>query len=139
MKSPHADWQDRFSQAGFTLIELLVTLLILGIVIGVISTSLIANTQLNSKTEARSQAVVAAQRVLDDLRTREPGSFVRPETSTVSTGGRSFTVNVTFCTATPNYCTDSAKQIRVDVLQGEATVFTAQTVFTSLNSTLGKK
>lgn len=130
----------RCVQQGFSLVELLVTLAILGIIIGVMLTAIASNTQLNSRTEQNSQATVAAQQVLDDTRTLDPSTLplsgaASPKTVTV--GGRDYKVTLRYCVATPNYCKGSARQVQATVEHGSKTLFSVETVFTSVNSTIG--
>ncbi|WP_019012563.1 type IV pilus modification PilV family protein [Deinococcus aquatilis] len=126
-------------QQGFSLVELLVTLAILGIIIGVMLTAIASNTQLNTKTEQSAQATVAAQQVLDDARTSDPSSMPlsgAEPTETVNVGGRNYKVTLRYCVPTPNYCSGNARQIQVTVQYGSKTIFTVETVFTNVNSTV---
>lgn len=129
----------KHAEQGFSLIELLATLAVLGIIIGVMLTAIASNTQLNSKTEQNSQATVAAQQVLDDTRTADPSSLPLSGATapkTVNVGGRDYTVTLRYCVPTPNYCSGNARQIQATVQYASKTLFTVETVFTSVNSTV---
>ncbi|MFB9993201.1 prepilin-type N-terminal cleavage/methylation domain-containing protein [Deinococcus oregonensis] len=126
-------------QQGFSLVELLVTMAILGIIIGVMLTAIASNTQLNSKTEQTAQATVAAQQVLDDTRTSDPSTLPlsgADPVDIVNVGGRDYKVTLRYCVPTPNYCSGNARQIQATVEYGGKPLFTVETVFTNVNSTV---
>lgn len=126
-------------QQGFSLVELLGALAVLGIIVGVMLTAIIGNTQLNTRTEQNAQATVAAQQVLDDARTSDPSSMPlsgAKAAETVNVGGRDYKVTLRYCVSTPNYCSGNARQIQAKVEYGGKNIFTVETVFTSVNSTV---
>ena len=122
---------------GFTLVEMLVALLILGVLMGVVITAISSNTSLNSQTELRSQAVVAAQQVLDTARTRDPATMPTSGSDaavSVLVGGHPFSVTLSYCT-NPTYCTGTARQLLAQASYAGRSLFSVETVFTSVNST----
>ncbi|WP_420596638.1 type IV pilus modification PilV family protein [Deinococcus sp.] len=125
---------------GLSLLEVLMALLVLGIVLSFSLTGLLSNVSLNNKSEVKSGAAIAVQRVLDATRVVEPRTLPTGGSSLgkdVTVGGRVFKVFTDYCVVT-EYCTESARSVRVRAQIGSGpTLVSTDTVFTSLNSTLG--
>ena len=137
MKQPlqHATAQNPRRSQGFTLVEMLVALLILGLLLSVVLTAIASNTSLNSQTELRSQAAVAAQRLLDEQRNQSAWKASGSDPAVdVAVGGHTFQVTLSYCT-NPSYCTDTARQIVSQASYNNKVLFSVETVFTSINST----
>lgn len=75
--------RDRSGQGGFTLVELLVTLVIFGVVGGIVTSSTITALRSASASESRIDALqeleIAMQRVTRDLRAADPLELVTDE------------------------------------------------------------
>lgn len=122
--------------AGFTIVEALVALSILVIAMSVMIPFFISNMQLNSRSDARTQAATIAQRVLDSYRLKNPAGTEIPRSGSLRAdmtdgAGRRWPYTVTFC-PTPAFCGESSRGLRVDVMQANQVVYTAETVFTQL-------
>ncbi|MER3483066.1 MAG: prepilin-type cleavage/methylation domain-containing protein [Meiothermus sp.] len=123
--------------SGFSLIEALVALVILGIALAAIVPGFIGYFNVNNNQEVRSQAVIAAQRVLEEKRTVDPNTMPRSGSDpaqTISAGGRTFTYVVTYREDATNSCTVSCRFVRVDIIYGGGVVYAAETAYTQLNA-----
>lgn len=121
---------------GFTLAEMLVAISILSIILITVVTAFLGNTTINTKTEQNAQAAVAVQRVIDGIRSTDPAALPSSGSSaptTVTIGGQAYAVTLTYCSPV-TYCTASARQIKANVTLNGATVYTTETVFTSVGS-----
>ncbi|ULH14155.1 type II secretion system GspH family protein (plasmid) [Deinococcus sp. KNUC1210] len=124
------------SVQGFTLIEMLVALMILGVLMSVVITAITGNTSLNTQTELRSQAAVAAEQILDIARTKDPANMPTSGSEaavSVLVGGHTFLVTLSYCT-TATYCTGTARQLLSQASYASKVLFRVETVFTSVNS-----
>jgi type II secretion system protein I len=121
-------------QKGFTLLEVLVSLSIFSIVSAGMAKSFAFQLSTNSRNERKSAAILAAQQVLDDLRSRDPNTFPTSgsNTQTVSIGERDFSVVTSYCSVS-SYCTSTnIRHLKVDVnLLGE-TQYSVSTVYAQL-------
>lgn len=123
-------------EGGFTLVEMLLALLVLGLMMSVVLPAIGSNAAINTRSELRTQASLAAQRVLDEARTRDPVSLPMSGSAPpalVNVGGRTFQVTLSYCTV-PAYCSGSARQLRAGVSLNGADVLGVETVYTSVNS-----
>jgi type II secretion system protein I len=122
------------SQRGFTLLEALVALAILGIVLAGLLPAFQAFMDANSVSEERSNAVAAAQRVMETLRQEDPASLPSSGTSTVQAivvGDHEYEVVATYC-SNPTYCSTAARHILLEVSFAGNAVYEIETVFTRL-------
>ena len=101
-------------EEGFSLAEALVALAILGIVLlGVLPTFQVL-TQLDTVSERRSNAVAAAQQVMEAIRQQSPSSLPSSGSSAlqyVSVGKYEFGVTALYCTNAA-YCSTDMRAVR---------------------------
>lgn len=123
------------NQKGFTLLEVMITMVIFGIVAASMASAFAAQAWFNTRSESRSEAVAAAQQVLDQLRFEDPASL--PESGSddpvdVTVGNHTYQVVVSYCTV-PSFCTTANnRHIQVDVSYYDTVRYSVQTVFTRL-------
>jgi prepilin-type N-terminal cleavage/methylation domain-containing protein len=120
-------------EKGFSLMEVLVTLVIITLVSSGIFQSLLLNIRQTRDTFYRSQAVLAAQEYLDQLRMLDPHTI--PQSGQVNTSvdiaDREFDIEVTHC-ATQEFCTPNTRHIELDVFYRGKKRFHVETVYTKL-------
>jgi general secretion pathway protein I len=119
---------------GFTLLEALVALAILGIALAGLLPAFQTFLDANSVSEERSNAVAAAQQVMELLRQQDPSSLPSSGTSTVETiqvGDHEYEVVATYC-AEADYCSTAARHIVLEVSFAGNAVYQVETVFTQL-------
>ena len=127
-------------QAGTSLMEVLVSISMLGIVTTVFLTSSLSMSRMLSEVETKSQAVLAAQEVIEPLRQQKPSSM--PSSLTVDSpvdvnlNGRVYQVEITYCEE-PQYCTSNAatgfsvsRHIKAEVMFNNQSYYEVETVFT---------
>ena len=122
------------NERGFSLVEVICALGLLGIVLlGIIPTVQVLM-QSNTISEERSNAVAAAQQVMESLRQQAPSSLPTTGTSavqTVSVGTRDYEVVAHYCTKS-QYCNDDMRQIVLEVGYAGRNVYVVETVYTRL-------
>lgn len=119
---------------GFTLLEALVALAIMGIALAGLVPAFQAFLDANSASEERSNAVAAAQQVMEMLRQQDPASLPSSGTSAVETiqvGDHEYEVVATYCAQT-TYCSSAARHILLEVSFAGNAVYEVETVFTQL-------
>lgn len=121
--------------AGFTLLESLVAVAILGILLAAILPTFFTYLDANTMSEERTGALAAAQETMEQLRQIDPA--VLPVTGSaplqvVSVGKRDFEVLTHFCTAN-QFCGDDSRHLLIEVSYGGRTVYSVESVFTTLN------
>jgi len=119
---------------GLSIIEVLIALAIIAIMIAAVIPVFSDFLRTNTDNEIRSQAVVAAQQNLEQLRRQFQGATgTLPNsgstTQTIAVGGRSFVVTTYYC-ENPAWCSANTRQLRVAVNFGGRDVYTAETVYT---------
>lgn len=122
------------SERGFTLLEALIAMAILGIVLAGLVPAFQAFMDANSVSEERSNAVAAAQQVMEILRQEDPSGLPSSGTSsvqTVSVGNHDYEVVATYCSK-PSYCSSAARHIIVEVSFAGSAVYQVESVFTRL-------
>ena len=130
------------ASSGVSLIEALVAIVVLGILVGAVVPAFVSNLRLNSETEKRSQAVVAAQTVLDSLRADGswPAYGLDPDGNPsvtpvlqVESGGRTFDVAVDYgpyCER--GVCYSTARNLELEVRLDDTVYYQVATVYTNL-------
>lgn len=131
------------NQVGVSLIEVLVSISLLGIVTTVFITSSISMSRMLSNAETKSQAVLAAQEVLEPLRQEKPSNL--PDTLTVQSpvevdlNGRIYDVIITYCEEA-QYCSSNvtgglvgSRHIKAEVLYEGESYYEIETVFTEFS------
>lgn len=121
-------------QAGFTLIEFMFAVTVFGVAAAAMTQSFAQMSQRNANHEVRSGAIGAAQKVLDELRIENVTSL--PSTGSTTTevvyGGRTFSVQTTYCAIAAYCASNSIRHIRVGVIYREQTRYQVDTVFCQL-------
>ena len=122
------------SERGFSLVEALCALALLGIaLIGVIPTFQVL-VNVDTLSEQRSNAVAAAQQVMEALRQQSPSSLPTSGASAVqhvSVGDHDYEVTAHYCT-NPTFCTADMRHVVLDVSFGGRNVYIVETVYTRL-------
>lgn len=122
------------SEKGFSLVESLCALAILAIaLIGVIPTFYVL-VNVNTLSEQRSNAVAAAQQVMEGLRQASPSSLPSSGSSAVqqiSVGHHDYEVTARYCT-NPTFCSADMRHIILEVSFGGRNVYIVETVYTRL-------
>ena len=119
---------------GFTLLEALVAMAILGIALAGLVPSFQSFMDANSLSEQRSNAVAAAQEVMEGLRQLDPSGLPSTGNSSVqavTVGNHEYEVVATYCVET-SYCSSAARHIVLEVSFAGKTVYTVESVFTRL-------
>ena len=121
------------SQAGFTLIEMLVAMSLFLMVSALMAPSFVAHLSYTLGAERRTEAVAAAQQVLDELRVLDPATLPTSGTSSqnITAGQRTFQVVTTYCSDT-TYCSTRSRLIGIDVSFKNEEIYHVETVFTRL-------
>ena len=122
------------SERGFTVAEVVAALAVLSLamvgLLGAFQTFMDTNTL----TEERSDAVAAAQMVMEILREPDPGSLPSSGSSAqqlVDVGQHQFGVVVHYCTV-PKYCGPDSRHIVLEVSHGGDVIYTVESVYTRL-------
>jgi prepilin-type N-terminal cleavage/methylation domain-containing protein len=119
---------------GFTLVEAAFALAILGITFAAVLPAFIDFMDVNTLSEERSNAVAAAQGVMEELRQLDPGSLPSSGSSAVQTvtiGSHEYEVTAHYCRDT-SYCSTASRHIVLEVNYGGRTVYTVESVYTRL-------
>jgi len=132
----------RSSRDGVTLIEALVAVSILAILLAAVVPAFTNALRINTRSETRSQAVAAAQTVLESLRAQPPAAWpaysagIDPPVQQVEVGGRTFDVTVRYqeyCDAAGD-CFENAREIDVEVSFRDQVSYRVSTVYTELRA-----
>lgn len=119
---------------GFTLLEALVAMAILGAALAGMIPAFQTFLDANSLSEQRSNAVAAAQQVMETLRQVDPATLPASGTSdvaTVTVGLHEYEVVATYC-AEPSHCSSAARHVILEVSLAGQTVYTVESVFARL-------
>ena len=118
---------------GAGILEVVIAMAILIIALTALIPSFIYYLRTNTSSEVRTQAIIVAQQVLEELRLKDPASLPTQgqQTITRNQGGRSFTVVVNYC-QDPSLCSGNARHLVLEVKQGGKRVYEVETVYTSL-------
>ena len=119
---------------GFTLVESLIAMTILGVALAALVPSFLNYMDVNTISEERSDAVAAAQLVMERLRQRDPAAL--PDTGSsspelISIGSRDYEVVTFYCLAS-EYCGTTSRHLFLEVNFGGQTVYTVESVYTRL-------
>ena len=122
------------NEKGFTVVEALISIFLLGVVLAGILPGLLTFLDTNTLSEEKSDAVAAAQVVLERLRLEDPATLPSSGSSSpqiVDVGGHEFEVVNHYCTVS-EYCGTDSRHIRVEVFYGGETLFEIESVYTQL-------
>lgn len=120
---------------GFTLLESLVALGILGVTLVAMLPAFQAFMDANSVSEERSNALAAAQEVMETLRHADPASLPTSGSSAVqavTVGEHEYEVVTHYC-QNSTYCGTDSRHIVIEVAFAGKDVYTIETVFTRLH------
>ncbi len=122
-------------QSGFTLIEVMISLLIFTVVLAGMAPAFVAQLKHNTNSAIRTEAIAAAQIVIDQLRVEDPATLPASGDGSevnLTVGNHDFAVTPSFC-ETATFCTTvNNRHITVRVRYNNEQVFSTQTVFTQL-------
>jgi prepilin-type N-terminal cleavage/methylation domain-containing protein len=122
-------------ERGLTLVETLVALALVGVAIGAILPAFTTQLGSNTRNEVRSEAVAAAEILLEELRGVDLGTLPTSGQSAprlVQVGQRTYDVTVFYC-ETAAYCDPYSRHLRVEVQANGRKVFDAESVYTQFN------
>jgi prepilin-type N-terminal cleavage/methylation domain-containing protein len=125
----------RHRDQGFTLVEVIVAMTIFVIAITLIVPAFTSFLSVNSSNEQQTQAVRAAQQVLDRVRLQDPTSLPITGSSpvqSVTVGGHPYQVVVVYC-YTPAYCGSGSRDLEVEVSDNGKLLFSAETAYTQVS------
>lgn len=127
------------SEDGLTLVEALIAVSILAILLGAVVPAFVDALRINTSSETRSQAVAAAQTVLDSLRAEPPDAWPayvagEPPVRQVEVGRRTFDVTIRYREYCDDdgECFDNAREIDVEVSFRDQVRYRVSTVYTEL-------
>jgi type II secretory pathway pseudopilin PulG len=123
------------AECGFSLLEALFAVTLLGIVAMAISRAFVAQARANTQSEIRSEAVQAAQQVLDRLRTVDPASLPASGSQTpenIVVGNRTYSVVVAYCLESAFCSAATTRHIRATVNYRSVKRYEVDTVFAQL-------
>jgi type II secretory pathway pseudopilin PulG len=122
------------NEKGFSLVEAVCALGLLAIVLlGIVPTVQVLMAT-NTISEQRSNAVAAAEQVMESLRQQSPSSLPNSGSSavqTVTVGSRDYEVVAHYCTRS-EYCNDDMRHIVLEVGYAGQNVYIVETVYTRL-------
>ncbi len=119
---------------GFTLLEALVGMAILGIALASLAPVFLTFLDENTRAEERTGAVAVAQQTMERFREQDPSLLPTSGATAmevISAGDRDFEVVTHFCRSAA-YCSDDSRHLLVEVSYGGRTVYTVESVFTTL-------
>lgn len=121
-------------QRGFTMIEVLISLGIFSIITAGVTSVFINHLKYNTVAGQRTGAIDAAQQQLDNLRKDDPVAMptTGSSTSTITIGGRAFSVVTRYCTNTTFCASLNQRHIKVEVSYRGTLLYTVETVYTKL-------
>ncbi|MDD2941415.1 MAG: type II secretion system protein [bacterium] len=122
-------------EKGFTLLEVLSAICLLGLLMAVMAPAFVSQMRFNTESQYRTEAIAAAQQVLDGYRRQDPVTLPANGTLApveIEMGARRYLVTTTFC-AEAAYCpTNNTRQITVQVTRGGRQYYEVSTVYTRL-------
>lgn len=124
------------SERGFNLVEVLASLGLMAVMSWSLLGGFVGQAKVNTFSEVRSQAAVAAQEVLDGYRQQDPALLPTSGTVVVNNtiDGRTYEVTTSFC-LNATYCPASSTRIRhleATVRFGGLVVYQTETVYVQL-------
>ena len=122
------------TQVGFTLIETIIAIAILGLTLSFIIPAIVSNLRINNRSETRSYAIIASQRILEVLRAVNPQNLPVTGTGTainVILGGKTYVATPTYCSIS-TYCTTTSRYVQVKVTLDTELLYTVETVFSRI-------
>lgn len=122
------------AERGFTVLEAILAMSILAIALVGVLPSFGTMLDANTLSETRSDAVAAAQLVVEDLRRQDMTELPSTGSSPVffiELGSREFEGRIHYC-PDPTYCTPGSRFLVVEIFFGGRTVYRVETVFTQL-------
>lgn len=124
---------------GLTLVEALIAISILTILLATVLPAFTNALRINTGSEVRSQAVAAAQTVMDSLRAEPPADWPAyaagdPPVRQVEVGARTFDVTIRYQTYCDDdgACFDNAREIDLEVSFRDQVRYRVSTVYTEL-------
>ena len=119
---------------GFTLLEALIALAIMVVVMAALIPTFQNFLDANTVSERRSNALAAAQVMIEALRHKDPGSLPSSGSSSVESvaiGDHEYELVAHFCQSS-GYCDADSRHIVVEVSFAGKTIYTIESVFTRL-------
>jgi prepilin-type N-terminal cleavage/methylation domain-containing protein len=120
---------------GFTLLESVIALGILSVTLMAMLPAMQTFMDANTLSEERSDALAAAQEVMEALRHRDPASLPSSGSAAVQAvqvGAHEYEVVTHYC-QNGSYCGTDTRHITVEVSFAGKSVYTIETVFTRLH------
>lgn len=123
------------SGRGFSILEVLVSIALFGAVSAFVHTSILTHIKINWENQIRSEAILVAQQVLDELRATDPETMPTNgyHDREVIVGTRPFQVRTHFC-KNVSYCESPfSRHLTCEVSYSGALRYSTQTIYTQLN------
>ena len=124
------------NQKGFTLIEVMVSLGIYSIVLSGLIPSFVSYSKFITRSQIKTEAITAAQQVLDELRVSDIQSLPvsgNDDPETIVENKRTYKVVASYC-ENQEFCSHLARHIVVRVFYFDKQIIKLQTVYTQLRS-----
>lgn len=126
---------NKSSSSGFSVIEVLVAVSISAIVLTSTASAFIAQLRFTTRGETRTEAMLASQQVIDDLRASKistlPPSGMMPGRY-ISIGARTYLVQIEICPVS-DYCTsNNIRHFAVSTTYKGEKIYSTETVFAKL-------
>lgn len=122
------------NERGFTLVEAVVAMAVLFIALVGMLPAYQAFSDSNTWSEQRSDAVAAAQQVMEALRQSDPATLPSSGSSSVQyidVGEHEYEVVAQYCQI-PSYCGTNTRHVVLEVSFGGEIVYTVESVYTRL-------
>jgi general secretion pathway protein I len=123
------------TERGFTLLEVLVSIVIFTVAALGMAKAFTDHLTTNTLNERRSEAISAAQQVLDNVRTLDPATLPasgQAAEQTITFGERSYKVNLFYCFPS-TYCTsNNIRQLHTEVKLNGQLIYQVDTVYAQL-------
>lgn len=122
------------NERGFTLLEALISMAIIGMVLASLIPVFSIYVNTNTRMEQRTGAAAAAQRIMENLRRQDPATLPDSGSSpmaVIEVGDRDYEVVTHYCREA-TYCAGDSRHVVVEVSYGGRTIYTVESVYTSL-------
>lgn len=119
---------------GFTLLEVLVSLSLFSLASIAIAKSFTLHISTNNKSEQKTGAIMAAQRVLDQIRVLDPTTLPTSGTTSqnVTIGSRNYQTSTTYCNPSTYCSSTNVRFLTVKVQYRGSQLYAVDTIFSQL-------
>lgn len=120
---------------GFTLVEVMVALTIFALVSASMMGAFLQQSRFNTLSEQKTEAIAAAQLVMDEIRVMDPASLPGSgswEPEEIEIGDRVYQVRASFCERAELCLSNSIRHVTVSVEHNGRPMFEVETVYAQL-------